>query len=157
MRTSGLPSSRAANMIRNGDQVFIRREFQDAGDHAFDWFAVSDEEKGRVDISPRGTGLTIAPVQTVMVSMLETQVDDVTFDDGSGTRVRIGATKYIPNVEGAVRVIDIDSDPSTLVHVVEVANPDAEHFVRRADLFDAADDAAVAYFERRAERAAEGR
>lgn len=57
--------------IKKGDTVHIRPEWQDQGDAAFHWVAVSDEDKGRVDISPTNTGLVIAPWQTVEVRMLE--------------------------------------------------------------------------------------
>jgi hypothetical protein len=52
-------------MIRRGDRVEILPEFRDEGDEAFVWIAVSDEDKGRVDISPVDIGLAIQPVQTV--------------------------------------------------------------------------------------------
>lgn len=58
-------------MIRKGDTVCIRKEWQDKGDDAFHWVAVSDEDKGKVDISPTDTGLLFAPRQTVDVDMLE--------------------------------------------------------------------------------------
>lgn len=56
-------------MIRKGDTVRIKLEWQDAGDDDFQWRAVSDEEKGRVDISPQ-LGMSINPVQTVTVDMI---------------------------------------------------------------------------------------
>ena len=57
--------------IRSGDAVRIRPEWQDAGDETFMWIAVSDEEKGRLDIAPMGTGLAIPPVYTVRRDMIE--------------------------------------------------------------------------------------
>lgn len=59
-------------MIRAGDVVRIKPEFQDKGDDQIEWRAVSDEEKGRVDISPK-LGLSINPIQTVSVDMLVAQ------------------------------------------------------------------------------------
>lgn len=56
-------------MIRKGDRVRIRPEWQDAGDDSFEWYAVDDEDKGRVSISPR-LGQVFRPVQTVAVTML---------------------------------------------------------------------------------------
>ena len=60
-------------MIRRGDKVQIKPEWQDAGDDRFDWLAVDDEEKGRVMIisfSRRGLGLAIAPAHVVRVEWL---------------------------------------------------------------------------------------
>lgn len=57
-------------MIRKGDKVQIRPEWQDAGDDRFDWIAVDNEEKGRVAIMPLGTGLAIPPVSVVRVEWL---------------------------------------------------------------------------------------
>jgi len=56
-------------MIRAGDVVKIKPEWQDGGDDEIEWRAVSDEEKGRVDISPQ-LGLSINPIQTVTIDML---------------------------------------------------------------------------------------
>lgn len=53
-------------MIERGDIVEILPEFRDAGDETFVWLALSTEEKGRVDVTPVGTGLAIPPVQTVL-------------------------------------------------------------------------------------------
>lgn len=56
--------------IKKGDQIRIKPEWQDAGDDQIVFVAVSDEEKGRVDIQPQ-LGLKINPIQTVEVSMIE--------------------------------------------------------------------------------------
>jgi len=56
-------------MIRAGDVVKLKPEWQDNGDDKIEWRAVSDEEKGRVDISPQ-LGLPINPIQTVTVDMI---------------------------------------------------------------------------------------
>ena len=58
-------------MIRKGDAVEIRPEWQDDGDAGFVWAACDDEEKGRVTIMPVNTGLAIPPRQTVDVNMLK--------------------------------------------------------------------------------------
>lgn len=57
--------------LRKGDIVSIRPEFQDPGDDSLTWVVVFDEEKGRVDISPFDTGLTIPPVYTLRVEQVE--------------------------------------------------------------------------------------
>lgn len=56
--------------FRKGDQVFFKPEWQDPGDENFSWFAVEDEDGGRVKISPTGTGLVFAPVHVVATEML---------------------------------------------------------------------------------------
>lgn len=56
--------------IKKGQEVRIKREFQDAGDDSFKWFAVEDEDGGRVAIRPE-LGLTFNPIQVVRVDMLE--------------------------------------------------------------------------------------
>jgi len=38
-------------MIKKGDIITIKPEWQDAGDASFTWVARNDEEHGRVDIS----------------------------------------------------------------------------------------------------------
>ncbi len=58
-------------MIRKGDVVKIRPEWQDRGDDEFVWVACDDEENGRVTIAPLNIGLAVTPSQTVDVSMLE--------------------------------------------------------------------------------------
>lgn len=57
-------------MIKKGDEVKIKPEWQDKGDDKFIWIAVDDEEKGRVGIMPINTGLTFAPWSIIDVSML---------------------------------------------------------------------------------------
>lgn len=57
--------------IRKGDIVNILPAFRDPGDEKFTWVAADDEEKGRVSITPLGTGLAIAPRQTVEARMVE--------------------------------------------------------------------------------------
>jgi len=59
-------------MIRKGDKVSIKPEFQDNGDDKFSWLAVDDQENNRVMISPIDTGLAIAPSYVVRVDMLVT-------------------------------------------------------------------------------------
>ncbi len=57
--------------ITKGQRVFIKPEFQDAGDDRFAWIAVDDADKGRVTISPINTGLAIAPTYVVSLDMLQ--------------------------------------------------------------------------------------
>ena len=57
-------------MIKKGHMIRIRPEFQDEGDGNFTWVAREDEEQGRVGITALGTGLVIAPWQTVSTDML---------------------------------------------------------------------------------------
>ena len=59
-------------MIKKGDTVRIRPEWQDPGDDAFMWVALEDEDGGRVRIAPINTGLEFPPNQVVEVQMLET-------------------------------------------------------------------------------------
>ncbi len=54
-----------------GDIVRILPEFQDAGDDEFTWVVVSDEEKGRLDISAIDSPLTIKPVHIVQTDWIE--------------------------------------------------------------------------------------
>jgi hypothetical protein len=51
--------------------VKILPEFQDAGDDEFTWVVVTDEEKGRVDISAVDSPLTIKRVHIVQTDWLE--------------------------------------------------------------------------------------
>ena len=58
-------------MIRKGDVVRIKPQWQDAGDDRFTWVALGDEDGGRVDISPINTGLTFPPRYVVKTEWLE--------------------------------------------------------------------------------------
>lgn len=58
-------------MIKKGDIVRIKPEWQDEGDENFTWIALEDEDRGRIRIAPLGTGLTITPNQIVNTDMLE--------------------------------------------------------------------------------------
>lgn len=51
--------------IKKGDIVVINDKWMDEGDDSFTWQAVSDEEKGRINISPIDINLAIKPVYTV--------------------------------------------------------------------------------------------
>lgn len=57
-------------MIRKGQEVYIKPEFQDAGDDKFSWIVADDEQNGRVAIVPMGTGLAIPPRHVVKVEWL---------------------------------------------------------------------------------------
>ncbi len=64
-------------MISKGQQVFLKREWQDPGDDKFTWIAVEDQAGDRVMISPdpfmgaNGLVMAIRPIQNVDVRMLE--------------------------------------------------------------------------------------
>lgn len=58
-------------MIKKGDQVKIKPEWQDKGDDLLCWLALEDEDGGRVRIAPIGTGLEFPPNQVVQTSMLD--------------------------------------------------------------------------------------
>lgn len=57
-------------MIKKGDVVEILPAFRDAGDEEFTWVAVTDEEKGRIDIQPMDIALRIIPLYTVDASQI---------------------------------------------------------------------------------------
>ena len=57
-------------MIKAGDTVTIKAEWQDAGDDLIQWVAIEDEDGGRVKIQAQ-LGLAINPVQVVKTSWLE--------------------------------------------------------------------------------------
>lgn len=51
--------------IKKGDEVEILPEWQDEGDGNYTWVAVSDVEKGRLDIRPKDCPMALAPVYTM--------------------------------------------------------------------------------------------
>ena len=57
-------------MIRKGQKVRIRPEWQDAGDDQFTWVALEDEDGGRVKVMPLIPDLTYPPVTVVETRML---------------------------------------------------------------------------------------
>jgi hypothetical protein len=57
-------------MIRKGQTVHIKREWQDPGDDEFTWIALEDEDGDRVKISPVMPKLRFAPVSIVETRML---------------------------------------------------------------------------------------
>lgn len=58
-------------MFKIGDTVEILPEFQDEGDDKFKWIVVTNEELGRVDITPIGTNLTIPPIYTLQTNQIK--------------------------------------------------------------------------------------
>lgn len=58
-------------MIRKGNVVKIKPEWQDSGDDRFTLIACDDAENGRVKITPIDTGLAIAPSYVVKIEWLE--------------------------------------------------------------------------------------
>lgn len=57
-------------MIKKGDTVWIKPEWQDKGDDTMQWVAIEDEDGGRVRIEPQNTSLLYPPNQVVETSML---------------------------------------------------------------------------------------
>jgi hypothetical protein len=57
-------------MIRKGQLVHLKPEWQDKGDDQFTWVAVKDEDGGRVKIMPVIPNLEIQPVTVVETKML---------------------------------------------------------------------------------------
>ncbi len=57
-------------MIRKGQTVRIKPEWQDAGDDEFTWIALEDEDGDRVKIMPLIPDLTYPPVTIVETRML---------------------------------------------------------------------------------------
>jgi uncharacterized membrane protein len=49
-------------VIKKGDIVDIKDEYQDEGDHLFIWMAVKDEANGSVLITPINIAMTIKPI-----------------------------------------------------------------------------------------------
>jgi len=59
-------------VIKKGDIITIKPQWQDAGDASFTWVARNDEENGRVDISAVELAyMAIWPVQTVRSEIIE--------------------------------------------------------------------------------------
>ena len=59
-------------MIKKGDIITIKPQWQDAGNARFTWVARNDEEHGRVDISAvELTYMDVWPAQTVRTDMIE--------------------------------------------------------------------------------------
>ena len=59
-------------VIKKGDIITIKRQWQDAGDASFTWVARNDEENGRLDISAVELAyMDVWPVQTVRSDMIE--------------------------------------------------------------------------------------
>ncbi len=63
--------TQARRLFMKGDVVEILREYQDEGDDQFIWIAISNEEKGRVDISPSDISMNCPPIYTVESSWLK--------------------------------------------------------------------------------------
>ena len=59
-------------MVKKGDIITIKPQWQDAGDASFTWVARDDEENGRVDISAMELAyMAVWPAQTVRSEMIE--------------------------------------------------------------------------------------
>jgi hypothetical protein len=57
-------------MIKKGDRVYIKPEWQDKGDDEIEFVAMCDEYDGRVKIGCLNVLQNFIPVQLVMVDML---------------------------------------------------------------------------------------
>ena len=59
-------------MIKQGDIITIKPQWQDAGDASFTWVARDDEENSRLDISAVELAyMDVWPAQTVRTDMIE--------------------------------------------------------------------------------------
>jgi len=59
------------HVIKKGDTVHIKPEWQDPGDETFHWIAIEDEDGGRVRIAATNTGMRMPPNQIVETKMLD--------------------------------------------------------------------------------------
>lgn len=67
-----------ALLFKPGDLIEILPDFQDQGDDALLWTVVSEVSKGRLDISPIDTGLSVPPIYTVQVAWVRHRAASVT-------------------------------------------------------------------------------
>ena len=58
-------------MIKKGDIVVLKKQFQDAGDEKFTWTAEEDEDGGRVLVSV--DCLTLVKTEVIHTLMIESQ------------------------------------------------------------------------------------
>ena len=63
----------ASRPFKKGDKVKIRKEWQDKGDEGLTFTVLTDEEKGRTDISADGIhdNMKLKPHSTVTTEMIE--------------------------------------------------------------------------------------
>lgn len=59
--TEGLHMDDFWVLLKVGDAVELLPEYQDPGDSEFAWVVVEPEDRGRLVISPLGTGLNVVP------------------------------------------------------------------------------------------------
>ena len=57
-------------MIKKGDTVVFKKEWQDKGDDKIVFIAIEDEDGGRVKVQAQ-LGLTFNPVQVVLVEWIQ--------------------------------------------------------------------------------------
>jgi hypothetical protein len=57
-------------MIKKGDRVYIKKEYQDEGDDCFEWIACEDEDGDRVLVSTVALG-SIYPTGVIKTYMIE--------------------------------------------------------------------------------------
>lgn len=68
--TQGLHMEDFLVLLKIGDAVELLPEYQDPGDSEFEWVVVEPEDRGRLVISPLGTGLRVVsryPVERAWV------------------------------------------------------------------------------------------
>ena len=63
--TQGLHMDEFLVLLKIGDVVELLPEHQDPGDSEFEWVVVEPEDRGRLVISPLGTGLKLVPKYAV--------------------------------------------------------------------------------------------
>jgi uncharacterized membrane protein len=64
-----------SRMIKKGDIVDIKDEYQDEGDHLFIWMAVKDEANGSVLITPINIAMTIKPISLVKTKWIKKKLN----------------------------------------------------------------------------------
>lgn len=57
----GLHMDGLSVQLKIGDAVELLPEYQDPGDSEFEWVVVEAEDRGRLVISPLGTGMKVIP------------------------------------------------------------------------------------------------
>ena len=88
-------------MIKKGDRVWLRPEWQDPGEERYTYVAVSDEHDGRVDIQATNFEYRLPPINTVRVEWLKDNTMTNT-NEGYTILPPIDRERYtdIPDLEG---------------------------------------------------------
>lgn len=105
--------------IKNGDRIEILKEWMDAGEESLNYIAVSDEEKGRVDIQAQNSGLRFPPINTVdthMIRKIKTSADYPLahypeFESNPIYKMILDATDAeLENIKATLQIESIDFD-----------------------------------------------